>query len=141
MGNVCQGGVGQAPARQATIFGGKFNTILGMVKHLNKKYYLFLGLPRSTVCTTINKVCASGMKSIMLASQSLICGHQQIVIAGGMESMSNVPFYLARGDTKYGGVNLSVRSLFIISYMQYLVFTFINYNTYLHIRMELFLMG
>lgn len=49
------------------------------------------------------------MKSIMLASQSLICDHQQIVVAGGMESMSNVPFYLARGDTKYGGVNLSVR--------------------------------
>lgn len=51
------------------------------------------------------------MKSIMLASQSLICGHQQILVAGGMESMSNVPFYLARGDTKYGGVNLSVRNL------------------------------
>jgi len=49
------------------------------------------------------------MKSIMLASQSLICNHQQILVAGGMESMSNVPFYLARGDTKYGGVNLSVR--------------------------------
>jgi len=45
----------------------------------------------------------------MLASQSLICDHQQIVVAGGMESMSNVPFYLSRGDTKYGGVNLSVR--------------------------------
>jgi len=86
MGNVCQGGVGQAPARQATIFAG---------------------LPKSTICTTINKVCASGMKSIMLASQSLICGHQQIIVAGGMESMSNVPFYLTRGDTKYGGVNLS----------------------------------
>lgn len=113
MGNVCQGGVGQAPARQATIFAGKlFKTT--KVKHFNENNYLFLGLPRSTICTTINKVCASGMKSIMLASQSLICGHQQIVIAGGMESMSNVPFYLARGDTKYGGVNLSVRSLFII---------------------------
>jgi len=86
MGNVCQGGVGQAPARQATIFAG---------------------LPKSTICTTINKVCASGMKSIMLASQSLICDHQQVLVAGGMESMSNVPFYLARGDTKYGGVNLS----------------------------------
>lgn len=49
------------------------------------------------------------MKSIMLASQSIICGHQQTIVAGGMESMSNVPFYLARGDTKYGGVNLSVR--------------------------------
>ncbi|XP_050420575.1 acetyl-CoA acetyltransferase, mitochondrial [Adelges cooleyi] len=86
LGNVCQGGVGQAPARQATIFAG---------------------LPKSTICTTINKVCASGMKSIMLGSQSLLCGHQNIIVAGGMESMSNVPFYLARGDTKYGGVNLS----------------------------------
>lgn len=53
------------------------------------------------------------MKSVMLASQSLICGHQQIVVAGGMESMSNVPFYLARGETKYGGVNLSVCLLLI----------------------------
>lgn len=49
------------------------------------------------------------MKSIMLASQSIMCGHQHTIVAGGMESMSNVPFYLARGDTKYGGVNLSVR--------------------------------
>lgn len=91
------------------------------MKYFNEKNYLILGLPKSTICTTINKVCASGMKSIMLASQSLICGHQQIVIAGGMESMSNVPFYLARGDTKYGGVNLSVRSLFIqVKYNLYL---------------------
>ncbi|XP_076657933.1 acetyl-CoA acetyltransferase 1 isoform X2 [Halictus rubicundus] len=85
MGNVCQASLGQAPARQAT---------------------LFAGLPKSTVCTTINKVCASGMKSIMLASQSLQCGHQEIVVAGGMESMSNVPFYLARGETRYGGMKL-----------------------------------
>lgn len=85
MGNVCQGFLGQAPARQAT---------------------LFAGLPKSTVCSTINKVCASGMKSIMLASQSLQCGHREIVVAGGMESMSNVPFYLARGGTKYGGMKL-----------------------------------
>ncbi|XP_033341107.1 acetyl-CoA acetyltransferase 1 isoform X2 [Megalopta genalis] len=85
MGNVCQAFLGQAPARQAT---------------------LFAGLPKSTVCTTINKVCASGMKSIMLASQSLQCGHQEIVLAGGMESMSNVPFYLARGETRYGGMQL-----------------------------------
>lgn len=85
-----------------------------MLKHLTNNYNnYFIGLPKSTICTTINKVCASGMKSVMLASQSLICGHQQIVVAGGMESMSNVPFYLARGDTKYGGVNLSVRLLFI----------------------------
>ncbi|CAL1688571.1 unnamed protein product [Lasius platythorax] len=85
MGNVCQGFLGQAPARQAA---------------------LFAGLPKSTVCTTVNKVCASGMKSIMLASQSLQCGHQEIILAGGMESMSNVPYYLARGETPYGGVKL-----------------------------------
>ncbi|XP_046835440.1 acetyl-CoA acetyltransferase, mitochondrial isoform X1 [Vespa crabro] len=85
MGNVCQAYLGQAPARQAT---------------------LFAGLPKSTICTTINKVCASGMKSIMLAAQSLQCGHQEIVLAGGMESMSNVPFYLKRGETMYGGIKL-----------------------------------
>lgn len=66
------------------------------------------GLPTSTICTTVNKVCASGMKSVMLASQSLQCGHQDIILAGGMESMSNVPYYLARGDTPYGGVKLQV---------------------------------
>ncbi|XP_057318302.1 acetyl-CoA acetyltransferase, mitochondrial-like isoform X2 [Microplitis mediator] len=85
MGNVCQAGLGQAPARQAT---------------------LFAGLPTSTICTTINKVCASGMKSVMLAAQSLLCGHQDIILAGGMESMSNVPYYLKRGTTPYGGVTL-----------------------------------
>lgn len=85
MGNVCQAGVGQAPARQATIFAG---------------------LPTSTICTTVNKVCASGMKSVMLAAQSLQIGHQDVILAGGMESMSNVPYYLKRGQTPYGGVNL-----------------------------------
>lgn len=75
--------------------------------------YLLLGLPKSTICTTVNKVCASGMKSIMLASQSLQCGHQEIVLAGGMESMSNVPYYLARGDTPYGGVKLQVELYFL----------------------------
>ncbi|CAK9799598.1 Acetyl-CoA acetyltransferase, mitochondrial [Anthophora plagiata] len=85
MGNVCQASLGQAPARQAT---------------------LFAGLPKSTICTTINKVCASGMKSIMLASQLLQCGQQEIALAGGMESMSNVPYYLSRGETKYGGMKL-----------------------------------
>lgn len=70
--------------------------------------YLLLGLPKSTICTTVNKVCASGMKSVMLASQSLQCGHQEIVLAGGMESMSNVPFYLKRGETSYGGLKLEV---------------------------------
>ncbi|XP_034944661.1 acetyl-CoA acetyltransferase, mitochondrial isoform X2 [Chelonus insularis] len=85
MGNVCQAAIGQAPARQAA---------------------LFAGLPSSTICTTVNKVCASGMKSVMLASQSLQCGHQDIILAGGMESMSNVPYYLRRGATPYGGVTL-----------------------------------
>lgn len=85
MGHVCQGGAGQAPARQAA---------------------LFAGMPKSTICTTVNKVCASGMKAVMLASQSLMCGHQQVVLAGGMESMSNVPYYMKRGQTPYGGVVL-----------------------------------
>ncbi|XP_014211238.1 acetyl-CoA acetyltransferase, mitochondrial [Copidosoma floridanum] len=85
MGNVCQAYLGQAPARQAT---------------------LFAGLPKSTICTTINKVCASGMKSVMLGAQALQCGHQEVILAGGMESMSNVPFYLKRGETTYGGVKL-----------------------------------
>lgn len=85
MGNVCQGGVGQAPARQAAIFAG---------------------LPESVICTTVNKVCASGMKSVMLGAQSLMLGHQNVIVAGGMESMSNAPYYLFRGETPYGGVNL-----------------------------------
>lgn len=85
MGNVCQAMLGQAPARQAA---------------------LYAGLPKSTACTTINKVCSSGMKSIMLAAQGLMCGHQEVMVAGGMESMSNVPFYMKRGDTGYGGVTL-----------------------------------
>ncbi|KAF5301492.1 hypothetical protein FQR65_LT08795 [Abscondita terminalis] len=85
LGHVCQGGAGQAPARQATIFAG---------------------LPKSTICTTVNKVCASGMKSVMLAAQSLQAGHQDVMLAGGMESMSNVPYYMKRGQTPYGSVTL-----------------------------------
>ncbi|KAM4700155.1 acetyl-CoA acetyltransferase, mitochondrial [Discoglossus pictus] len=85
MGNVLQGGEGQAPARQAT---------------------LGAGLPVSTPCTTINKVCASGMKAIMLASQNLMCGNQPVMVAGGMESMSNVPYCMSRGSTPYGGIKL-----------------------------------
>ncbi|XP_043854049.1 acetyl-CoA acetyltransferase, mitochondrial [Dromiciops gliroides] len=85
MGNVLQGGQGQAPTRQA---------VLGA------------GLPISIPCTTVNKVCASGMKSIMMASQNLMCGHQDVMIAGGMESMSNVPYVMNRGSTPYGGVRL-----------------------------------
>ncbi|CAF1345337.1 unnamed protein product, partial [Didymodactylos carnosus] len=65
-----------------------------------------IGLPKSVICTTVNKVCASGMKAIMLASQSLMCGHQDIIIGGGMESMSNAPYVMSRGETPYGGLQL-----------------------------------
>ncbi|XP_075707706.1 acetyl-CoA acetyltransferase, mitochondrial [Rhinoderma darwinii] len=85
MGNVLQAGQGQAPTRQAA---------------------LGAGLQISTPTTTVNKVCASGMKSIMLAAQSLMCGHQNVMVAGGMESMSNVPYCMTRGATPYGGVKL-----------------------------------
>ncbi|KAJ3038901.1 erg10, acetyl-CoA C-acetyltransferase [Rhizophlyctis rosea] len=80
MGNVISAGVGQAPARQAAIKAG---------------------LPYSTEATTINKVCASGMKAIIFAAQSLQLGHRSIMVAGGMESMSNVPFYFPRGARTY----------------------------------------
>lgn len=73
MGNVLQAGVGQAPARQAAIFAG---------------------IDASVPCTTINKVCASGMKAIMLGAQSIMLGENDCVIAGGMENMSQAPFYL-----------------------------------------------
>ncbi|RWS09782.1 Acetyl-CoA acetyltransferase-like protein, partial [Dinothrombium tinctorium] len=85
------GNVGQAPCRQAV---------------------LYAGLPIKTEATTINKVCSSGMKSIMIAAQTLSLGHQKIMIAGGMESMSNAPYYMDRGDTPYGGVNLKDAILF-----------------------------
>ncbi|XP_072932816.1 acetyl-CoA acetyltransferase B, mitochondrial isoform X2 [Epargyreus clarus] len=85
MGNVCSGYLGQAPARQAVIFAG---------------------LPKSTICTTVNKVCASGMKTVILATQGLQTGTQDVILAGGMESMSNVPYYLKRGETPYGGIQL-----------------------------------
>jgi acetyl-CoA C-acetyltransferase len=75
MGNVVQAGVGQAPARQAS---------------------LGAGLPQSVPCTTVNKVCGSGLKSVMLASSQIRAGEARCIIAGGMESMSNAP-YLARG--------------------------------------------
>lgn len=80
-GNVCQANIGQAPARQAT---------------------LGAGLSNKTIVTTINKVCASGMKSIMFGSQSIELGQNDIVVAGGMESMSNVPFYLSKARYGYG---------------------------------------
>lgn len=67
---------------------------------------IFAGLPKTTVCTTVNKVCSSGMKSITLAAQTLELGHQNVVLAGGLESMSNVPYYMRRGPSPYGGVKL-----------------------------------
>jgi acetyl-CoA C-acetyltransferase len=76
MGNVMQANLGQAPARQAA---------------------MFAGLSQDVPCTTINKVCSSGMKAIMLAAQSIKCGDNDIVIAGGMENMSSVPHYFAKG--------------------------------------------
>ncbi len=86
MGNVLQAGLGQAPARQAAIFAG---------------------LPDSVPCTTINKVCASGMKAVMLATQAIKCGDADIIVAGGMENMSSVPHYLkGRNGQKLGNINL-----------------------------------
>jgi acetyl-CoA C-acetyltransferase len=85
MGSVMQANLGQAPARQAA---------------------KFAGLPNEVNCTTINKVCASGMKAIAQAAQSILLGDADIVVAGGMESMSNVPFYTdaLRWGNKYGNV-------------------------------------
>ena len=80
MGNVVSSNLGQAPARQAA---------------------KFAGLDDIAICTTINKVCASGMKSIMLGAQSIMLGINDIVVAGGMESMSNIPFYLEKARTGY----------------------------------------
>jgi acetyl-CoA C-acetyltransferase len=76
MGNVLQANLGQAPAKQAAIFAG---------------------ISQSVPCTTINKVCSSGMKSIMIAAQSIKCGDNNVVIAGGMENMSSVPHYFDKG--------------------------------------------
>jgi acetyl-CoA C-acetyltransferase len=83
MGSVLQANLGQAPARQAA---------------------KFAGLPDSVHCTTVNKVCASGMKAIMLGAQSIMLGDNDVVIAGGMENMSQVPYYLEnnRWGAKYG---------------------------------------
>jgi len=87
MGSVIQAGLGQAPARQAA---------------------KLAGIPDKVICTTINKVCASGMKSIALAAQNILLGDADIVVAGGMESMSNVPFYnmYQRWGNKYGDTTL-----------------------------------
>jgi len=80
MGNVLTAGVGQAPARQAA---------------------LKAGLPTTTPCMTINKVCGSGLKAVMLADQAIRCGDADVVVAGGQESMSNAPYLLPKGRTGY----------------------------------------
>ncbi|MBD3889360.1 acetyl-CoA C-acyltransferase [Olleya marilimosa] len=86
MGNVVQAGNGQAPARQAAIYAG---------------------IPNTVPCTTVNKVCASGMKTVMQAAQSIALGDNDIVVAGGMENMSMIPHYLhARTGTKFGPATL-----------------------------------
>ena len=83
MGNVVGANIGQAPAQQSSIYAG---------------------LPTSIPCTTVNKVCASGMKAIMLGAQSIMLGDNDVVVAGGMESMSNIPYYIekARGGYRLG---------------------------------------
>ncbi|MEY3675890.1 MAG: hypothetical protein RJB67_380 [Bacteroidota bacterium] len=88
MGCVLQANMGQAPARQAA---------------------KFAGLPDSVVCTTVNKVCASGMKAIMQGAQAILLGDASVVVAGGMENMSSVPFYAGamRWGNKYGDTTLT----------------------------------
>lgn len=106
MGSVLPAAMGQAPDRQATLFAGRQYKNL-WIRFLCDKPLLLSGLPESVPCTMVNKVCASGMKSIMLAAQSLRLGHNDVMVAGGFESMSNVPYYMNRGDTPYGGVRLT----------------------------------
>ena len=83
LGNVVSAGMGQAPARQAAIYAG---------------------LPESVCCTTVNKVCASGMKTIMLAAQQIMLGQRNVVVCGGFESMSNIPYYALnmRAGARFG---------------------------------------
>jgi acetyl-CoA C-acetyltransferase len=87
MGNVLQAGIGQAPARQATIYAG---------------------LPETTPAWTLNKVCGSGLKAVISAAQAISLGDAEVVVAGGMESMSNVPYYdrVARTGARMGNVEL-----------------------------------
>lgn len=87
MGCVMQANLGQAPARQAAIFAG---------------------IPDNVPCTTVNKVCASGMKAVMQGAQAIMLGDADVIVAGGMESMSNVPFYNenVRWGSKYGNITL-----------------------------------
>ena len=88
MGNVVSANVGQAPARQAAIFGG---------------------LSKNATCTTVNKVCASGMKAMMMAAQDILLGDADIIVAGGMENMSQIPFYLDKA--RFGGYGYGNGSL------------------------------
>lgn len=81
MGNVVSAGLGQSPARQAS---------------------LFAGMPNSVDCTTVNKVCASGMKAIMLGAQTIQAGTNDVVVAGGMENMSQIPYYLPKARYGFG---------------------------------------
>jgi acetyl-CoA C-acetyltransferase len=81
MGNVISANLGQAPARQASVYAG---------------------LPTGVICTTVNKVCASGMKAVVFGAQTIQLGDAQVVVAGGMESMSQVPFYLPKARNGYG---------------------------------------
>ncbi len=86
MGNVVSAGLGQAPARQAAIYAG---------------------IPDTVPCTTVNKVCASGMKAIMLAAQTIALGDADIIVAGGMENMSAIPHYQhARNGSKFGPITM-----------------------------------
>lgn len=86
MGNVVQAGVGQAPSRQAAIYAG---------------------IPNTVPCTTVNKVCSSGMKTIMQAAQSIALGDTEIVVAGGMENMSLIPHYMhLRNGQKFGSATM-----------------------------------
>jgi len=87
MGNVLSANLGQAPARQASIGAG---------------------IGYNVPCTTVNKVCSSGMKAVMFGAQSIMIGQNDVVVAGGMESMSNVPYYVpkARFGYKYGNAAL-----------------------------------
>lgn len=87
MGNVVQAGVGQAPARQAA---------------------LFAGLPNTVIATTVNKVCASGMKAVMMGAQAIISGDAEIIVAGGMENMSLIPHYVhLRNGYKFGPASMA----------------------------------
>jgi acetyl-CoA C-acetyltransferase len=87
MGNVVQAGVGQAPARQAS---------------------KFAGLPDNVIATTVNKVCASGMKAVTQAAQAIMCGDAEIIVAGGMENMSLIPHYVhMRNGVKFGPASMA----------------------------------